>query len=883
MKTADIRKTFLDFFSEKNHQIVPSSSLIPHNDPTLLFTNAGMNQFKDVFLGLDQRNYQRAVSSQRCMRAGGKHNDLENVGYTARHHTFFEMLGNFSFGDYFKEEAITSAWELLIDVFKLPKDKLWVTVYHDDHESYDIWTKKIGIPTERCIRIGDKNNERYQSDNFWMMGDTGPCGPCSEIFYDHGSSVPGGPPGSPEEDGDRYMEIWNNVFMQFDRQADGSLTPLPKPSVDTGMGLERMAAVLQGVHSNYDIDIFKHLISAIAQTLGIQNTQSSSLRVIADHIRACTFLIFDGIVPNNEGRGYVLRRIIRRAIRHGWREGARKPFLSKLVEHVISKMKETAPLLVGKESSITQIIYDEESRFFETIEKGMQLIEQELDILSNTKQKQLPGKVAFRLHDTFGFPLDLTADVCRENGLEIDVAGFNQAMKEQVERARRSGAQNFKLDAVLKYDGAQTKFSGYISLSNQDCKIVALYRESKMVDSLQKGETGIVVLDKTPFYAESGGQVGDTGSLRNDPDVFFEVHYTQKLKAHVHGHQGYLKKGKLTIGQTLFAEVDQTRRTAITKNHSATHLLHLALREALGEHVQQRGSLVDPDKTRFDFSHMKPLSSKEIKAIEAKVNAQIQKSTPTTSLLMPLEEAKNSGAMMLFGEKYGEQVRVVDIADSKELCGGTHVANVGEIGWFKIIDESGIASGVRRIEAYTGNHAFQYVQTQLDYLDSMSQFFKLTNEKLPEFTQQLSLNLKRTDKALLKLKEKLLLSEQPNWLKQIQNIEGIQLLATHIDAPFPQILRTALDQLRSQASLSTHSVIVLASINENGHAMFIGSVSKDLSPTVNAASLIGYLSAQVGGKGGGKAEVAQGGGENADKINPALASIPAWLKQTLSL
>ena len=704
----EIRQQFLDFFASKGHQVVASSSLVPHGDPTLLFTNAGMNQFKDVFLGFDKRPYTRATTSQKCVRAGGKHNDLENVGYTARHHTFFEMLGNFSFGDYFKRDAIKYAWELLTEVYKLPKDKLTVTVYAEDEEAYEIWAKEIGVPTERIIRIGDNKGARYASDNFWMMGDTGPCGPCTEIFYDHGEHIWGGPPGSPDEDGDRFIEIWNNVFMQFNRDEAGVMHPLPKPSVDTGMGLERISAVLQHVHANYEIDLFQTLIKAAARETKTSDFDNPSLKVLADHIRACSFLIADGVIPGNEGRGYVLRRIIRRAIRHGYKLGARAAFFHKMLPDLVAEMGEAYPELANAQTRVSEVLKQEEDRFFETIENGMAILEAELAEMTKAGNKTFNGETAFKLHDTYGFPLDLTADVCRERDVTVDSAAFDAAMSRQKEQARSAG--KFKMATNVEYDGAPTNFRGYDELS-AEAKVLALYKDGSAVNALNEGDLGIVVLDNTPFYAESGGQIGDCGDLKAS-DGIFTVEDTLKIQASVFGHHGVLTTGKLAVGDTLQARVNTNARASTMRNHSATHLMHKALREVLGEHVQQKGSLVDTDKTRFDFVHNAPMTDDEISQVENIVNTEILANAATQARVMDIESAQKTGAMMLFGEKYGDEVRVLDIGSSRELCGGTHVSRTGDIGLFKITAESGVAAGVRRLEATTGSNALKLVQNQ---------------------------------------------------------------------------------------------------------------------------------------------------------------------------
>src|SRR5690554_7155771 len=719
--SAAIRQAFLDFFAGKGHQIVASSSLVPHDDPTLLFTNAGMNQFKDVFLGFDKRPYTRATTAQKCVRAGGKHNDLENVGYTARHHTFFEMLGNFSFGDYFKRDAITYAWELLTEVFRLPSEKLWVTVYAEDDEAYDIWVKEVGVPAERVIRIGDNQGARYASDNFWMMGDTGPCGPCTEIFFDHGEDIWGGPPGSPEEDGDRYIEIWNNVFMQYNRDEAGNMNPLPRPSVDTGMGLERISAVLQGVHANYEIDLFRALIAAAARETSDADVDSPSLKVLADHIRACSFLIADGVIPGNEGRGYVLRRIIRRAIRHGWKLGARAPFFHRLVPDLVSEMGEAYPELVAGERRIMDVLRQEEERFFATIENGMAIVESELDRLAETDGRVFDGETAFKLHDTYGFPFDLTADICREREVTVDADAFDVAMARQKAQARAAG--KFRMQLNLEYSGPETTFFGYERLE-QEGKVLAVYRDGVEVAELAEGEQGVIVLDETPFYAESGGQVGDRGELRGGEGIF-AVEDTQKIQAAVFGHHGIVTTGRIVKGQAVTARVDFDARAATARNHSVTHIMHKALRDVLGPHVQQKGSLVDPDKTRFDFAHDKPLTGEEIRRVEALVNEQIMRNVATRAQILPIEEAKKSGAMMLFGEKYGDEVRVLDIGDSREFCGGTHVSRTGDIGVFKIYSESGVAAGICRVEATTGDNALAMINAQLQELQDVARHLKV--------------------------------------------------------------------------------------------------------------------------------------------------------------
>ncbi|HEX6734226.1 MAG TPA: alanine--tRNA ligase, partial [Azonexus sp.] len=755
MKSSEIRQQFLDFFASKGHQIVASSSLVPHDDPTLLFTNAGMNQFKDVFLGFDKRPYSRATTSQKCVRAGGKHNDLENVGYTARHHTFFEMLGNFSFGDYFKRDAITYAWELLTEVYKLPKDKLTVTVYAEDDEAYDIWTKEVGVPAERVIRIGDNKGARYASDNFWMMGDTGPCGPCTEIFYDHGEKHWGGPPGSPEEDGDRFIEIWNNVFMQFNRDEAGVMHPLPKPSVDTGMGLERISAVLQGVHANYEIDLFQALLKAAARETSDADMNSPSLKVLADHVRACSFLLADGVIPGNEGRGYVLRRIIRRAIRHGYKLGARAAFFHKIVPDLVAEMGDAYPELKEHQAKVMATLKQEEDRFFATIENGMEILEGELAAMADKGVTVFNGETAFKLHDTYGFPLDLTADICRERSVTVDAAAFDAAMARQKEQARAAG--KFKMATNLDYAGAETAFHGYAALEAK-ARVLALYKDGAAVNELAEGDLGVVVLDQTPFYAESGGQVGDRGELKGGGGIF-AVEDTLKIQAAVFGHHGVVKTGKLAVGQEVGAKVDAAARAATARNHSVTHLMHKALRQVLGQHVQQKGSLVDADKTRFDFAHTAPMTAEEIREVEEIVNDEILANAATDSRVMALDDAQKSGAMMLFGEKYGDEVRVVAIGSSKELCGGTHVARSGDIGLFKIVAEAGVAAGVRRVEAITGTNALAYVQEQQTRVNGISALLKTHPDEIAERVVGILDNVRALEKELARLKSKLAASQ----------------------------------------------------------------------------------------------------------------------------
>jgi len=871
MKTADIRKSFLEFFASKGHTIVPSSSLVPAGDPTLLFTNAGMNQFKDVFLGFDQRPYTRAASAQKCVRAGGKHNDLENVGYTARHHTFFEMLGNFSFGDYFKRDAIRYAWELLTEVYKLPKDRLWVTVYAEDDEAYAIWTKEIGVPEARCIRIGDNKGARYASDNFWSMGDTGPCGPCTEVFYDHGEHILGGPPGSPDEDGDRYIEIWNNVFMQFNRDEQGVMHPLPKPSVDTGMGLERIAAVLQGVHSNYEIDLFQALIKAAARETSDADMDSPSLKVLADHIRACAFLLADGVIPGNEGRGYVLRRIIRRAIRHGWKLGARAAFFHRMVPDLVAEMGEAYPELVHHQTRIMAMLKQEEERFFETIEHGMAILEDELKTLG--KGGVFNGETAFKLHDTYGFPLDLTQDICREHGITVDVAAFDAAMARQKEQARAAG--KFKMAANLDYDGPATVFHGYERLETQ-ANILALYKDGVAVNRLEEGEMGVVVLDETPFYAESGGQVGDRGELRSVHGIF-AVEDTQKIQASVFGHHGVVKTGSLSIGNGVTARVDAQTRKRIMRNHSATHLLHKALREVLGEHVQQKGSQVDPDKTRFDFAHNQPMSDEEIRRVEAIVNAEILANEATQTRVVPIDEARTLGAMMLFGEKYGDMVRVLDIGSSRELCGGTHVARTGDIGLFKIVAESGVAAGVRRVEAVTGDNALAYVQHQQAVLEDVAAALKSSVGEAPGKIAQMLEGMRQLEKELARLKSRLAASQGNELVNQAVDIHGVKVLAATLEGADVTALRETLDKLKDKLK---SAAIVLASVND-GKVSLIAGVTSDLTGKLKAGELVNFVAQQVGGKGGGRPDMAQAGGTQPETLPQALASVADWVRARL--
>ena len=862
---ADIRKTFLDFFASKGHTIVESSPLVPGNDPTLMFTNSGMVQFKDVFLGTDKRSYNRATSVQACLRAGGKHNDLENVGYTARHHTFFEMLGNWSFGDYFKRESLKWAWELLTEVYKLPADKLLATVYAEDDEAYDIWTKEIGLPPERVIRIGDNKGGRYKSDNFWMMADTGPCGPCSEIFYDHGAHIPGGPPGSPDEDGDRFIEIWNNVFMQFEMHEDGSVTPLPAPCVDTGMGLERLAAILQHVHSNYEIDLFDALIKAAARETGCTDLANPSLKVIADHIRATSFLIVDGVIPSNEGRGYVQRRIVRRAIRHGYKLGQKTPFFHKLVQDLVQQMGAAYPKLAAQEARITEVLRVEEERFFETLAHGMEI----LDSALAGGQQQLPGEVAFKLHDTYGFPLDLTNDVCRERGLSVDEAGFNAAMQHQKETARAAG--KFKMDKLLDYQGAANAFTGYTQLA-ESTKIVALYAEGTPVSVLNAGESGVIVLESTPFYAESGGQVGDQGVISAGSSRF-AVQDTQKIKADVFGHHGVLAEGSLKVGDAVQAQVDTDLRAATMRNHSVTHLMHHALHTVLGEHVQQKGSLVNAERTRFDFTHNAPVTPAQIAQIEALVNAEILANTATDARVMDIEAAKATGAMMLFGEKYGETVRVLDIGTSRELCGGTHVQRTGDIGLFKIVAESGVAAGVRRVEAVTGLNALTYLQGLEATVDAAASTLKAPTAELTTRIVSTLEQIKTLEKEVAQLKGKLASSQGDELLGQAVEVQGVKILAAQLEGADAKTLRDTLDKLKDKLK---SAAIVLAAVDGDKVQLAAG-VTPDTLGKVKAGELVNFVAQQVGGKGGGKPDMAMAGGTQPAALPQALASVQAWV------
>ena len=945
MKSSEIRQKFLDFFASKGHTVVASSSLVPTDDPTLLFTNAGMNQFKDVFLGFDKRPYTRATSSQKCVRAGGKHNDLENVGYTARHHTFFEMLGNFSFGDYFKRDAIAFAWELLTEVFKLPVDRLYVTVYAEDDEAYDIWTKEMGLAPDRVIRIGDNKGARYASDNFWMMGDTGPCGPCTEIFYDHGEHIPGGLPGTPEEDGDRYIEIWNNVFMQFNRDEAGVMHPLPKPSVDTGMGLERISAVLQHVHANYEIDLFQALIAAAARETGCTDLDSPSLKVLADHIRACSFLIADGVIPGNEGRGYVLRRIIRRAIRHGYKLGARDAFFYRMVPDLVEQMGAAFPELVQEQVRVKGILKLEEERFFQTIEQGMTQVSEILnhpyvfsaanyykkhylsgawdlipDFILTESRKQLAfgslsgtqqkiqslilndngneviiqpehkevvrvqksllegykifdGYRAFVLHDTYGFPLDLTQDICREHGFIVDVETFDTAMANQKQMARAAG--KFKMSANLEYTGPATTFHGYDTLEHKG-NVLALYKDGVSVNELNEGDTGVVVLDDTPFYAESGGQVGDSGELRSVHGIF-AVEDTQKIQATVFGHHGVVTTGKLTVGNGVTAKVDMAARLATERNHSVTHLMHKALREVLGGHVQQKGSQVDPDKTRFDFVHSQPMTDAEILKVESIVNAEILANAETQSRVMGIDDAQKTGAMMLFGEKYGDEVRVLNIGSSIELCGGTHVVRTGDIGLFKITAESGVAAGVRRIEAVTGDVALNLIQMQERQLRQMADAVKAQPHEAAGRIAQILDHQKSLEKELAALKSKLASAQGDELVSQAQDINGVKVLAALLAGADAAILRETLDKIKDRLK---SAVILLASVND-GKVSLIAGVTADQTGKVKAGELVNMVAMQVGGKGGGRPDMAQAGGTQPEHLAAALASVPNWVKDKL--
>ncbi|WP_435927600.1 alanine--tRNA ligase [Dryocola sp. BD613] len=871
--TAEIRQAFLDFFHSKGHQVVASSSLVPNNDPTLLFTNAGMNQFKDVFLGLDKRNYSRATTSQRCVRAGGKHNDLENVGYTARHHTFFEMLGNFSFGDYFKHDAINFAWELLTGEqwFNLPKDRLWVTVYETDDEAFEIWEKEVGVPRERIIRIGDNKGAAYASDNFWQMGDTGPCGPCTEIFFDHGDHIWGGPPGSAEEDGDRYIEIWNIVFMQFNRQQDGTMLPLPKPSVDTGMGLERIAAVLQHVNSNYEIDLFSKLIQSVARVTGATDLASKSLRVIADHIRSCAFLVADGVTPSNEGRGYVLRRIIRRAIRHGNMLGAKETFFYKLVGPLVEVMGSAGDELKAQQALVEQVLKTEEEQFARTLERGLALLDEEL---ANLKGDTLDGETAFRLYDTYGFPVDLTADVCRERNLKVDEAGFEAAMEEQRRRARESSGFGADYNSMIRVDSASA-FKGYDHL-DLNAKVTALFVDGKAVEQVAAGQEAVVVLNETPFYGESGGQVGDKGAIKGN-GIDFAVSDTQKYGQAI-GHLGKLVCGVLKVGDSVKAEVDEGRRARIRLNHSATHLLHAALRQVLGTHVAQKGSLVNDKGLRFDFSHFEAMKPGEVRAVEDIVNAQIRRNLPIETNVMDLEAAKAKGAMALFGEKYDDHVRVLSMGDfSTELCGGTHASRTGDIGLFRIVAESGTAAGVRRIEAVTGAGALAIVHTQSDQLHDIAQLLKGDSQNLNDKVRSVLERTRQLEKELQQLKEQQASQESANLSSKAVAVKGVKLLVSELDNVEPKMLRTMVDDLKNQLG---SAVIVLATVSE-GKVSLIAGVSKDVTDRVKAGELVGMVAQQVGGKGGGRPDMAQAGGTDAAALPGALSGVEAWVAAKL--
>ena len=880
MKAAEIRSTFLKFFEAKGHTIVASSPVVPGDDPTLLFTNAGMNQFKDVFLGFDKRPYTRATTSQKCIRAGGKHNDLDNVGYTARHHTFFEMLGNFSFGDYFKHDAISYAWELLTVHFKLPTEKLWVTVYAEDDEAYDIWNRTVGVPAERIIRIGDNKGARYASDNFWMMGDTGPCGPCTEIFYDHGEDIPGGPPGSPNEDGDRYIEIWNNVFMQFNRTEDGVMHKLPRPSVDTGMGLERLAAVLQHVHSNYEIDLFVNLLEAtrVAVASAGGNAElfvladgevNPSLKVIADHIRACSFTVVDGVIPGNAGRGYVLRRIARRAIRHGYKLGARTPFFHKIVAALAAEMGEAFPELRAAQARVTEVLQQEEERFFKTIANGMEILETALAVPGT---KQIDGATAFKLHDTFGFPVDLTGDVCRERGVTVDEAGFNALLEEQKKRAREAG--KFKVAQGLSYSGVPTQFHGYEHLVVETVKVVGVYVDGSPVNAANAGDDAVVVLDQTPFYAESGGQVGDTGELRNATTRML-VEDTVKIQADVFGHHGRIVEGRIAVGDSFVAKVDVERRAKTVRNHSATHLMHKALREVLGAHVQQKGSLVNAERTRFDFAHTGPMTPEQIRKVEEIVNAEVLANAQASAVTMGIDDAQKSGAMMLFGEKYGDEVRVLTIGSSKELCGGTHVERTGDIGLFKVVAESGVAAGIRRIEAITGDNALGYLQSLEDTVDGVAASLHATPAEVPARLGAVLDHVRQLEKEIEKLKGKLASAQGDELVLQAIDVKGIKVLAAKLDGADAKTLRDTMDKLKDKLKTAA---IVLAAV-DGDKVQIAAGVTADSIGRIKAGELVNFVAQQVGGKGGGKPDMAMAGGTDASKLAGALASVQAWIAE----
>ena len=873
MNVSDIRSTFLKFFESKGHTVVASSPVVPGDDPTLLFTNAGMNQFKDVFLGFDKRPYNRAATSQKCIRAGGKHNDLENVGYTARHHTFFEMLGNFSFGDYFKKNAIHFAWELLTQVYKLPADKLWATVYAEDDEAYDIWHHSIGLPTDRIVRIGDNKGARYASDNFWMMGDTGPCGPCSEIFYDHGPEVAGGPPGSEEQDGDRYIEIWNNVFMQFNRTEDGVMHKLPKPSVDTGMGLERLAAVLQHVHSNYEIDLFVHLLAAAKAAVdgaggGDCDRESPSLKVIADHIRACAFTVADGIIPGNEGRGYVLRRIARRAIRHGYKLGARKPFFHTLVGPLAEEMGEAYPELRRDRLRITEVLKQEEERFFQTIANGMEILEAAL--AGGTTR--LDGETAFKLHDTFGFPLDLTADVCRERGVTVDSAGFDAAMQRQREQARSKA--KFKMAQGLEYEGVDTAFHGYEHLVCEHSKVTAIYIDGTPVDKARAGDDVVIVLDHTPFYAESGGQVGDSGELRNARSRIL-VEDTLKVQASVFGHHGRIVEGEVERGDQFVARVNAEQRIRTMRNHSVTHIMHKALREVLGAHVQQKGSLVNAERTRFDFAHNAPISDAQIAQVEALVNSEVLANAATQARVMPIDAAQKSGALMLFGEKYGDEVRVLDIGSSRELCGGTHVSRTGDIGLFKIVAEGGVAAGIRRVEAVTGDNALAYLQQLEGTLGGVAGVLKVTPAEAPARVATLLDQVRALEKDIAALKGKLASSQGDELLAKAVDVKGLKVLAAMLPGADAKTLRETMDKLKDKLK---SAAIVLATV-DGAKVQLAAGVTADRMSAIKAGELVNFVAQQVGGKGGGKPDLAMAGGTDPSRLAAALDSVRGWVAE----
>ncbi|OOC48738.1 alanine--tRNA ligase [Thioalkalivibrio versutus] len=867
MKSADIRRSFLEFFEGHGHTIVPSSPLVPGNDPTLLFTNAGMVQFKDVFLGREKRPYTRAVSSQRCVRAGGKHNDLENVGYTARHHTFFEMLGNFSFGDYFKRDAIHYCWQFLTDTIGLPPEKLWVTVYETDDDAYKVWADEIKVPAERIIRIGDDPDGG--SDNFWQMGETGPCGPCTEVFYDHGPEVAGGPPGSPDEDGDRYIEIWNLVFMQYDRDADGTLNPLPRPSVDTGMGLERLAAVLQGVHSNYEIDLFQDLIAAAARVTGATEKDSASLRVIADHIRSIAFLITDGVLPSNEGRGYVLRRIIRRAARHGFKVGAQDAFLYQTVGDLVRAMGEAFPELAEAQAQVEKVLEKEERKFLETLDKGMKILEEDLRDLEG---KVIPGETIFLLYDTYGFPVDLTGDIARERELELDMEGFESAMAGQ--RARARAASHFSMDdGGLPQVDVATEFSGYETVDDEG-RVLALYQNGEAVDRLEVGAEGLVVLDRTPFYGESGGQVGDVGTLSGS-GVRFQVSDTRKQGA-AHIHVGQVRAGTLERGQTLQAAVEGPRRENIRRHHSATHLLHKALRDQLGDHVQQKGSLVDPDRLRFDFTHMEPLTDEQLRSIEAQVNAEILANEATDTNVMDIDSAMESGAVALFGEKYGDRVRVLKIGTSVELCGGTHVDRTGDIGLFRITSEGGVAAGIRRIEAVAGEVALRWVDEQIGHLDAIADRLRAGRGEAADKVAQLQERTRELEKQVTQLKGKLASQAGDDLGSQAKDVDGIQVLAAKVEGVEPKALRDMVDQLKQKLG---KAVVVLGTATGEGKVSLVAGVTKAETGQFKAGDLVGHVATQVDGKGGGRPDMAMAGGQSPDKLDAALASVEAWVRE----